>query len=127
MQQHNNQFPSGIHPFLKMRGKPAKILISSTGYSPEMDPSNFSLEGRLVEILHSSSFAGFVNPYFYGEGEPGRTTVEIWQWLTWKLRLRRWDDQTQADLDWLDERLRELDFLTRRVTDGVVRWFIEGC
>lgn len=129
MQQHylNGQIPMGKHPFLKINGKPMSFFIHKGSYIPELDPTNFSLDGKLGRILRSPAFAKFMSPYYDSKDVPGRTTVQIWNWLTWRLDLNHWKNQTAADLDWLDERLRELDFLTKRKIDGEVRWIWEGC
>lgn len=125
-QNTNGQFPAGKHPYLKFNGKPVVFLFREGSYTPEGDPSNFSLDGKLGQLLRSYAFAKFMNPYYDSDDEGGRTIEEIWQWLTWKLELRPWKDQTATDLEWLDDRLRELDSFTRRTVDGRVRWFSEG-
>lgn len=128
MQQHtNSKFPAGQHPYLKREGKPAVIFPKQGSYSPEHDPSNFSMDGKLGQLLRSRGFLRFMHPYHDSDEIPGKCIEQIWQWLTWELGLRRWADQTATDLDWLDERLRELDFLTRQKIDGEVRWVWEGC
>jgi len=126
--QHDpsGQFPAGKHPFLKINGKPMGFLTQRGSYLPELDPTNFSLDGKLGRVLRSRAFAKFMSPYYDSQDVPGRTIVQIWNWLTWGLELNHWKNQTAADLDWLDERLSKLDFLTRRKINGEVRWVMEG-
>lgn len=128
MQKDNTsgQFPAGKHPYLKLNGKPVVFLFMEGSYTPEGDPSNFSLDGRLGRLLHSSGFAKFMDPYYDSDDASGRTTQQIWNWLTRELGLHSWKDQTTNDLEWLEQRLQSLDFLSRRVVDGLARWSYEG-
>lgn len=125
-QYSTGQFPAGKHPYLKRNGKPAVLLPKQGTYTPEGDPSHFSLDGKLGRLLRSPAFARFMDPYYDSEDASGRSTEQIWHWLTWGLGLRPWKDQTSTDLEWLDERLRTLEFLTFQKVDGHVRWFYEG-
>jgi hypothetical protein len=102
------------------------VILHRHSESKQGDPSNFSLNGKLGKLLRSSSFAQFMHPYFDSDDDSGRSTEQIWHWLTWNLNLRPWKDQTSTDLEWLDERLLALDFLTRRKIDAEVRWVWEG-
>jgi hypothetical protein len=123
----NSQFPGGKHPYLKRNGEPISFFTRKGSYRPELDPSNFSLDGKLGRILRSRAFANFMNPIYDSNNDPGRSTVEIWNWLTWGLDLNPWKNQTSADLDWLDERLEELPFLCRKQFGRDHRWVLEGC
>jgi len=114
------------HPYLRINGKPTAVFPKKGTLAPERDPGNFSLDGRLGQLLRSQTFARFMVPFLESPDSPARTTDEIWYWVAGRLGLGRWRSASSVDLEWFATILQDLDFMVQCATEDGPRWFHEG-